>query len=449
MRSAHALDGVLDMTPLAGFLGLALVLARQRMAGRLRDRADAMRFEHLPCDGVDLGLGCHLALPAVAVVAAATDGAVMLRPVLKTTEGAVSFHRWPAPVPGSTAVSGPNLSIPSPCFGQTLLALWAPAGIVEGAKIPARPDAGDIAAGRDAMHSTLKRQQADPHGVHATEPNFDFDAQADEASPDPVHEVLSLLSKRRAQAASEVPVADVTPTVDTTFRATAVDGVKVAGPRSAVGRWARNAIVAFLFALCSVFATTAWKHHGDTARQMIASWMPPFVVAAFAPSETPPLAAQPDGAPVLAAGADQTPVQPATAAGAAATGSPSDSAPLLASMARDVAAMGQQIEQLKASIEQFKASQAEMSRNIARNAEAKLPEPSPQPHVAALPPRPAPPPRKPKPAVAPAATASTYPPPAQYYPAPPPPAFSQPAPPPQATADQDGQPVVRPPMPLH
>jgi hypothetical protein len=298
------------------------------------------------------------------------------------------------------------------------------------------------------MFSTLKRRQADPHGIHVTEPDFGFDTPADQASPDPVHEVLSLLSKRRAQAASD---AEATPMVDTTFRATAVNGVKVPGQRSAIGRWARNASIGFLFALGSVFAAAAWEHHGGTARQMIADWMPPFVLAAFAPSETTPLAAEPDSTPVLAAGADQGTVQPAAAEGAAATGSPSDSAPLLASMARDVAAMGQQIEQLKASIEQLKASQAEMSRSIARNAEAKLPEQNPQSRVAALPPRPAPPPRKPKPAPAPAATASTYPPP-QYYPAPvapPPPAFSQPAPPPQFTADQDGQPVVRPPMPLH
>ena len=298
------------------------------------------------------------------------------------------------------------------------------------------------------MQSTVTLQQTDPHDAFAVEPGA---ARANPASPDPVHEVLSLLSRRRAQMASGVSTPATTPTVDTTFRAAAVDTTEIPGDRPAMGRWKKKAAVAFLFALCTV-AAAAWKYHGDTAREIIASWMPP---SAFftksAPAETPPLAAQP---PVQTAAAEQAPTQPAAVAAAP------DSAPLPPSMARDLAAMGQQIEQLKASIEQLRDSQAQMSRDIAKNSETKTSEAktseikaseiksseSNPRRIATQPPRPvAPPPRKPRPAFPQAAATSTLPPP---FPPPMQPALSQPTQPP-ATVEPDGEPVVRPPMPLH
>src|SRR6266496_629782 len=65
MRAPHHLHGVLDMTPLLGFIGLALALASQGIAGRLGDRLEAVLLDHLPGDGVDLHLGYHVALPGV------------------------------------------------------------------------------------------------------------------------------------------------------------------------------------------------------------------------------------------------------------------------------------------------------------------------------------------------------------------------------------------------
>ena len=62
MRSPHSLHGVLDMTPLRGFFRLALALASLGIAGRLGDRLEAVLLDHLPGDGVDLHLGCHVAL---------------------------------------------------------------------------------------------------------------------------------------------------------------------------------------------------------------------------------------------------------------------------------------------------------------------------------------------------------------------------------------------------
>ena len=116
--------------------------------------------------------------------------------------------------------------------------------------------------------------------------------------------------------------------------------------------------------------------------------------------------------------------------------------------------MGRQVEELKTTIAQLKASQAQMAREFAKAsaAETRPAEQNLGPRVSALTPpapRPAvpPPPRKPKPAYsyspAPIAAAPAAPlAPAQAA-APLPP----PAPPKQAIAD-DGEPVVRPPMPL-
>jgi hypothetical protein len=300
------------------------------------------------------------------------------------------------------------------------------------------------------MHSTLTLREADPHDAFAIKPDVVLAARAhaNPPSPDPVHEALSHLSRRRAQMAlGAAAVGPATPVVDTTFRATAVNDIKPPSERSAAGRWARNASIAFVFALCSAAAAEVWKHHGDTARAMILDWVPPSMLASIAPAETPAPAGQPELPPAQAAATDQAPAQPAPAPAAPAAASATDSAQLLPSMAHDLAAMGQQIEQLKASIEELRAGQAQMSRDIARNSET---EPNPRPRVAALPPRPvAPAPRRPRPILAPAqaATASPLPPPS--YAAPPQPALSQPVPPPQATFQPEGEPVMRPPMPLH
>jgi hypothetical protein len=335
------------------------------------------------------------------------------------------------------------------------------------------------------MQSTLTPQDTDPHDVFVIEPDVVLAAR--QASPDPVQELLSHLAHKAADRSPEVsavaptPAVD-TPTVDTTFRAAAIDKIDTTDrpvapdDRPGISWWVKRAFIAFMFALCSAFAAAAWTHHGTAAKQMISSWLPPFVLAASPVSDNPvadkPAAAeQPDSAPAQAATADQAPAQPASVA------QPTDSAaPAVAaspaqsteSMARDLKTMGQQIEQLKASIEQLKASQAQMSRDTAKNSEAKNFEPSPRPRaaaafparpVAAIPPRSIPaPPRKPKTAYLPPPAVITSSPPTYSQspsyavpPAPPPlpqPVVSQPAPLPEANVPSDDGPVIRPPMPL-
>jgi hypothetical protein len=339
------------------------------------------------------------------------------------------------------------------------------------------------------MQSTLTPQDTDPHDVFVIEPDVVLAAR--QASPDPVQELLSHLAHKAAQtspqvsavpevsAAPEVSVVAPTSTVDTTFRATAVDNIdttdRPARPddRPGIGWWVKRTFIAFMFALCSAFAAAAWTHHGAAAKQMISSWLPPYVLAALPMMEKPVTAEQPDSEPVQAA-ADQAPAQPASpaqptdsaapAAAPAVAASPAESAPSTQplsnqSMAHDLATMGQQIEQLKASIEQLKASQAQMSRDMAKNSELS-PRPRataafpPRP-VAAIPPRPIPAtPRKPKTAYLPPPPVITSPQPTYAVPPPlpppplPQPVASQPAPLPDVTYPSDDGPVVRPPMPL-
>jgi hypothetical protein len=239
-----------------------------------------------------------------------------------------------------------------------------------------------------------------------------------------------------------------------------VDVLKPPGAQPA-SKWMKRVVMAVL-ALLGATAAAGWHQYGDQAKAMAAEWAPPIMLAAL-PSATRPATAEPPGAPVAAATpTDQVSAQQpaATAADQPAPAAVAATAPAadpnqLQSMAQDLAAMGQQVEELKATIAQLKAGQAQMARELAKASEGKAAETRPaeqtlRPKVSALTPppaqRPAPPPvRKPKPA------ASTYAP--AYATAPvaaaPPPAAAPlpPAPPAQAIAD-DGQPVVRPPMPL-
>ena len=326
------------------------------------------------------------------------------------------------------------------------------------------------------MHSTLKLRESDPHDDFGIAPDVVPASWADKVVADIAREPNShVKSYSRRPASDRPPLAEsgaaagaVVPKVDTTFRATAVDDVSnshvpdidVANDRPAGAPPSRSGvkktITVFLFALCSAFAAAAWQHYGAAARQTIAAWTPSIVLTALPPTEKTGLTAPSDAPGVEAAAADQAAPPSAAEAqpsdGPAPATAPSPDAEQLQSMARGPsAAMAARIEQLKASLAELKASQQAMA--IAKPAEAKPAEvkPSevkplvanPRPRISAPPPRP---------------TAAHRPIPAYYPPvqaaAPLPqqlplPASPQLAPPPQAATDQDGEPVVRPPMPLH
>ena len=310
------------------------------------------------------------------------------------------------------------------------------------------------------MQSTPTPREADPHDTFVIEPDVVLAARADQTRSELTHDILSRSSAPLARLASASSVDTASPSLDTTFRAADVNDIQVLGDQEPTGKWAR-ALMGVLFAVCSAGVAVAWQHYGDAAKQMIAEFAPPFVLSSSSPPEQPAAAAQPDSPAVQAAATDQPAAQPAAPAQSApadVAALPAEPTPLLQSMARDLAGMGQQIEQLKASIEQLKAGQQQMSRDMAKNSEIKnseirnpatgTTEPKPRPRISAISPPPlraaALPARMPRPVYSPPlAAASTLPPAAPapvYVPAPPPPV--------QATAQPDGEPVVRPPMPL-
>ena len=323
------------------------------------------------------------------------------------------------------------------------------------------------------MQSTLTARETDPHDIFVIEPDVVLAARADQA---PVEDALSRLAASRSHVA---PDTASPPPVEPTFRAAAIDDIqlddlklnnlkldeikidKILGERPPTARWVRRAVMALL-ALCSAVAAAAWQHYGDDARQMLASFAPPFAFASSPPAEKSPLTEPSNASAIQATAADQATAPPAASAQPAdstapvVTASSADSTPLLQSMARDLATMGQQIEQLKAEIQELRAGQAPISRDATRTSEikpsdVKPPElrpavPNPRPRISALspPPRPAAAPvRKPRPAFSPAPAAATPAlPPVAATPAPP-----QPAPQVTTTA-QDDEPVIRPPMPV-
>ena len=310
------------------------------------------------------------------------------------------------------------------------------------------------------MPKTLK--ETDPHDIFAIEQVLA--AHANRAPP-LVHDPAAQPAAPQAPAVPEISVGAPSSQVDATYHASAASELKDVRPGdlktlgdASTATWTKGVLMAAL-GLGGAIAAAAWQHYGDQAKAMAIGWAPPSVIAAIAPSEKP--AAEQESVPVIqAAAADQAaaqsapaaPAETATPAAQAAATAPVASAPSTerAQLQSDLVAMTQQVEELKASIAQLKASQAQLIRDAAKASEAKASEAKPveqnlRPKITAAaappPPRPAVAPvRKPKPAYPPAQAAYVPPPPPAVAPPPP-------APPPQAVAD-DGQPVVRPPMPL-
>jgi hypothetical protein len=301
------------------------------------------------------------------------------------------------------------------------------------------------------MHSALKLKQTDdPHDIVVVPPDVAQVAPADEELSNLLHDAARHLSDTQTRTGSGVAAGPAVPPVDTTFRPSAVNDVLVPGHLRSISRGAMRAFTALLLAACIGAAGFAWQAYGDAAQQMIANWTPQFALTSSLPPEKPALSEQAAPPAVQAAAANPAPAQPAPPAQTAAQGvAPAaaavsaESAPLLQSMARDLATVRQETEQLKASIEQLKASQQQMSRDIAKASEQNL-----RPKVSAAPPRPA---------IAPARKPMPPSPPPQAAAAPNLPQAAAPSvprqlePPPQATPQPPAEQlssVPRPPMPL-
>ena len=224
------------------------------------------------------------------------------------------------------------------------------------------------------MDSTQPKQSDDPHDVLELAPGVVVVAPADPAAEEIPNLLRAAARQHSDPQTREEPnfaAGPAVPAVDTRFRAAAVDKVRAPRGRPSTGRRAVRGLMGFLLAVCIGVAAAAWQSYGDAAEQMIADWSPQRLLASLLPTEQPALPAQP--APPAADAPSATAVQNAPD-GAAPAAASAGEAPSLQSMARDLAAAGQQIEQLKASIEQLKASQEQMSRDLAKASEAKISE---------------------------------------------------------------------------
>jgi len=333
------------------------------------------------------------------------------------------------------------------------------------------------------MPSTLKLRDSDPHDDFAIAPDVvpaawadkvlaDISRDADSAAKGPPDikrrpDIKSPVSDQPRHRASGAPAVVAAPSVDTTFRATAVADMPAPTEPASTSKWAKSTIM-LVFAVSSAAAAAAWQHHGDAAKEMISAWVPAFALTSSPPENTS-LAASTETPAAQATAAEQAPAQPAAPAplqdnAAAAIAAPAADSAQLQLMARDLSAMAQQVEQLKAGIAELKASQQAIARDVAKTSEVRTsevkpsevrpPVQNPRPRVTPPPPRTAAaaPPHRPLPAYPPAQAAAPAPLPQA---APPPSPSTMPAsmlpapPPPQATArTEDDEPVVRPPMPL-
>jgi hypothetical protein len=221
------------------------------------------------------------------------------------------------------------------------------------------------------MQSTPNPNQTDPDDVLVIAPDIVLVARADKA-----HDAIGRPSDSQTHMAPDFSAGPSVLPVDTTFRAAAVNDVKVRGDRRSIGGRAIRACIGFLLAVCLAVAASLWQSHGDTAKQIVARWVPQFALTSSSPQDNPGLPEQSGPAAVQASAAKAVPPARTAAEGVApaiATLSP-ESTQLLQSMAGDLAHAGQEIEQLKASIAEIKASQQQMSRDTAKVSEARVSE---------------------------------------------------------------------------
>jgi hypothetical protein len=229
------------------------------------------------------------------------------------------------------------------------------------------------------MHSTLNPKQTDPDDVLVITPDVVLVAPPDREFSDLAHDAASRPSDPQIHMASNFSAGPSVLAVDTTFRAAAVN--KVPGERPSIGVRAVRACIGFLLAVCIGVASIVWQSYGDTAKQIVARWVPQLALTSSSPQENPALPEQPSPPAVQASAAKAAPPQPVPSAQTAPEGVASTNAALspestqsLQSMAGDLAQAEQEIEQLKASIAQLKAGQQQMSRDMAKVSQAKIAE---------------------------------------------------------------------------
>jgi hypothetical protein len=187
----------------------------------------------------------------------------------------------------------------------------------------------------------------------------------------------------------------------------------IPAPQPSRGRPALRGFVGLLLAACiGAAAFVSQSSYGEAARLTIAQWAPQLVSTSSPWSASPAHSAQVGPSTAQLAAVEATPAQAAPAVQSPATDAAATPAPMspeltqsLQSMAHDIAALQQGIEQLKTSqeqmaadnaraIEQLKASQEQMARLVVKPPEqeqrARTPVPPSRPVAANTAPKPKP-----------------------------------------------------------
>src|SRR4051794_26341737 len=194
------------------------------------------------------------------------------------------------PVPETGMPRRPKLSIPLPCFGQTLSGVWCRAEERQRRVNPAALCGRDWTEYGAPMHPLLKELQRDndPHDVLEITPDVVLAARADREFPALAPGVMGIATDSPNRVGSGASAGASAPSVDATFRAADAQPAQIQRQRSSVRKWARRATIGFVLALCSTVAATAWQYYGDSAKAMIAGFVPQFsATSPPAPSEQP------------------------------------------------------------------------------------------------------------------------------------------------------------------
>ncbi|MFN5015809.1 hypothetical protein, partial [Bradyrhizobium sp.] len=204
--------------------------------------------------------------------------------------------------------------------------------------------------------TTTKDGDAQPHAV--IDPEIVLAARADRVTAEP--------DRRPPPRAAEISP----PKIDPESRPAAPEAA-ASGSRSSVGTWLVRTVLVVLFGVCSAVAAAAWQTYGDQAQELVAHWMPRISLMSNADRDGSAPAAAPLSHETTTATASAAPQAQEPAANAAAAPLTSEQVQMLQSMARDIAALSQQVNELKAGIAQLKAGQDQVARDVARAAEAK------------------------------------------------------------------------------
>ena len=234
------------------------------------------------------------------------------------------------------------------------------------------------------MSSTESPTQIDPQDIPTLAPDVVVTGAVAKSEPEGKSSPAAPQKAVGVAASAKVP-----PVVDTTFRPTSGNNVKEAPARLTLGSRLLRGVIGMILTASLAGAAVLWQSRSEAARQIVASWAPPFVQAWLSPQESQAIDQQ-SAAPAVeatAVAAESPPPVPQSPADNVAPDAASpitDSAQLLQSMARDLANLRQDMEQMKAGIAELKAGQDQMAREV-----AKASEQNPRPRVSLVAPPPA------------------------------------------------------------